>query len=213
MMRVSAFSCGVVPSLIGLIALGLGGGCVRSIQPVLKDEQLITDAHFAGDWVSSDGKQTAHIVQADEHKGYAVRYSDQDGKPGDFAVKLGKVGDITIGQCTVEKLDPQIGDMTKIHLLPVYSFAVIEQTDPHLVFKVLDDKWFGKYIDAHPDEVPTIHMGTGDDEQLLFSGSTDQVQAFILKHVKDDGAFGDDVVFVRPGDPSTQPAAGPATKP
>jgi hypothetical protein len=76
----------------------------------------------------------------------------------------------------------------------------------------MDDGWFSKYIAAHPAELATVRPDYTKDD-LLISATTDDLQAFLQRHEKDEGFFGGDTTFVRPGDPATQPALAPAKAP
>lgn len=197
--------------LSAALLLCLASGCVRSIQPILKDDQLSTDDRLLGNWVSSDGTCHGEISPSDTPKDYKLLYTDKDGKTANLLVRLGKVGDMTFAQSTVGDPLPDASDIHKLHLLPLYSFALIKQMTPtRIVLKLMQDGWLGKYVQAHPDEIATIKVDKGE---LLISATTDDLQAFLIRHEKDDGAYGDDALFVRPNDPTTRPTTTPATGP
>jgi hypothetical protein len=198
-------------SIVGTaFLLCLAGGCVRSIQPVLKEDQLISDDHLLGNWVSSNGKSSGIVSAADEHKQYPLLYTDESGKKADLLVRLGKVGDMTIGEVTSAEPNPDASDVYKTYLLPLHSFAIIKKTTPQIVMTSMNDVWLGKYIAAHPTELATAKL---DENTILITASTDDLQAFIIRHENDSGAFGDTGTFVRPGDPSTRPTTAPDEPP
>jgi hypothetical protein len=87
--------------------------------------------------------------------------------------------------------------------------VVKDATPTRLVLQTMDSKWFGNYVQAHPDELATVSLGHEDD--IVISATTDDVQKFLIRHEKDDGAFGDEAIFVRTGDPTTRPS--PTTDP
>jgi hypothetical protein len=190
------------------LLLCMAGGCVRSIQPILKDEQVFTDDHFLGSWVSSDGKTSGEVTATDDHKKYNLLYTDEHGKQAKLLVRLGKIGDMTIAESTTDDPAPDASDVYKMHLLPLHCFMVVKSaTQARLVLKAMDSDWFSKYMKAHTTELAV----TGDKDAFLVTASTDDFQAFLIRHAKDDGAYGDDGIFVRPGDPTTRPIAAPAT--
>jgi len=202
-----------VAGQLAVLLLCLGSGCVRSIQPILKDSQVTTDDRLLGNWVTSDGKKSGVVTSADDHKGYKVVYTDQDGKEAPLTVQLGKIGDMTVAECTVDPAPlHDLSDIYTLHLLPLYSFAVVEEMAPRLVLNSMDSDWLKKYIDAHPSELAIISP-PGNDSLLVISATTDDFQKFLLRHAKDDGFFGSDTTFVRPGDPTTRPSATPTTTP
>ncbi|MGA2500100.1 MAG: hypothetical protein ABSH20_20370, partial [Tepidisphaeraceae bacterium] len=49
------------PALAVSLLVLLAGGCVRSIQPILTDEQVIVDKSLAGKWVQKDGESSVEI--------------------------------------------------------------------------------------------------------------------------------------------------------
>ena len=75
---------------LSVTLLVLLNGCVRSVQPILTDAQVITDNSVIGDWVSVDGK-TRLTIQPGDNKQYKVLYFDEHDKAGNFIVRLGKV--------------------------------------------------------------------------------------------------------------------------
>jgi hypothetical protein len=182
------------------LLLAMVVGCVRTIEPVLKDEQVIVDKSLVGNWVSADGLESAKFELSDDGKTYNVRYTDRQGRTGAFIFRLGKIGGVLVSECQPGDLQLDLSDAYKAHLIPVYSFFVVNQTTPKLRFSALSSEWLGKYLSDHPNELRVIH-------DLVIS-STDEFQAFLLKHLKDEGAFGkEEGVWVRPGDPTTRPIA------
>jgi hypothetical protein len=181
----------------------MAGGCVRSIQPILEDGQVITDDRLMGSWIGSDGQTFGEVTATDDHKGYKLKFIDKDGKEADFLVRLGKIGEMIIADCTPSDPIPAASDVYKMQLLPLHSFFIVKQVTPRLVLKTMDPGWLSKYVEAHPDELAAVKA---DKENTIISAATDDIQAFLLEHANDQGAFSDDVTYVRPGDPTTRPA-------
>ncbi|HEY2589551.1 MAG TPA: hypothetical protein VGI81_27640 [Tepidisphaeraceae bacterium] len=189
----------------GLFALLLlAQGCVRSIQPILKDDQVIEANDLLGKWVTDDGKQLVDVQPGDQANVYRVSYTDEGGKKGAFLGRIGKVGELQLIELQPEDPMPAASDVYRAHLLKVYSFLLVRQTKPRLVISTMSVDWLKKYVDAHPGDLQTISP-TKDD--LIVTSPTADFQRFLLQHWKDDGAFGDPGTFVRPGDPATRPAA------
>lgn len=183
-------------------------GCVRTIQPVLKDGQLKLDDSLVGKWVAKDGKESIAIQPpAPNTKTYRILYHDKDGKQAALLGRLGKVGDIMVIELHADNPVPDASTAYKAHLLPVYSFLVVHQTTPDLVVSFMDQDWLKKYLVDHPDELKVI---PNIDDQVVTS-STDELQAFLLRHYKDPGALSEEGVFVRAPKATTH-AATPADK-
>ena len=194
-------------ALAGLSMLLLTAvGCVRSVQPVLKDDQVIIDKDLVGKWVSSDGKATYEVqLPAGDDKTYQVHSFDNEGKDdGTYLVRLGKVQDLMILEARAADFAPQYDDGYKSHFLPLYSFLIVYQTKPNLVVSSLDMDWLKKYLEAHPTE---LQFFKPDEKSVILNSPPEEFQKFLLQHQGDDGAIGDKSTLVRPGDPTTRAAA------
>jgi hypothetical protein len=189
-------------------ALLVIGGCVRSINPVLKEDQYISNDAVLGNWIKNDGKDSAVVSVGTNPREYHLLYVDGDGKQADLVANLGKLGDKTIVQCTVA--DPTDHSASSgvywLHLQKLYTFAWLKEIGPRLVLTTIDPDWLKKYLDAHPSELAIVKL---DKDNFVISATTDELQAFLLAHQNDAEAFTENGIYVRPGDPSTQPAASP----
>jgi len=192
-------------TIVGVVFLV--GGCVRSMQPILADDQVLLNNDIVGNWVTDKGDETVVVSapQGDD-KVYKVLYTDKDGKKGAFLCRLGKVGDLLLAELHPDEPAPDATPVYKAHVLSVYSFLLLQQTKPNLVVSVMSQDWLDKYLKDHSGELQTIQW---DKDNRIVTASTAAFQAFLLKHVKDDKAMGDPSTFVRPGDPATRSATNP----
>lgn len=181
-------------------------GCVRSVAPILKDDQLITNSDVVGRWVSDDGKQSIQVdPQSAADKTYTVRETNEDGTGGLYIVRLGKVQDLTIAEILPCDPSPQGGpkgdDEYKAHFLPLHSFLILYETKPNIVVSTLDSDWLGKFLQKSPNELRML----GEPKDGIINCSTEELQQFLLKHYKDPDAMSKPSRLVHPGDPTTQP--------
>ena len=100
---------------------------------------------------------------------------------------------------------PDAADVYKAHLIPVYSFLVVSQTKPELVVSVMKQDWLKQHLDDNPKDLQAIKP-SGDD--LIVTSPTADFQAFLAKHWKTEGAYGDPTTSVRPD--AAKPAPNPA---
>ncbi len=184
----------------------VAGGCVRSIQPLLKDDQLVLDDSVVGTWKPDDEKSLVEIQKPGDDKSYKVLYTDKDGKKGTFMVRLGKIQDLLIAEIRPDDPAPAASDVYKAHLLPVYSFLVIHQTTPDIRFVLMDPEWLEKYLKDHPGELQLAAAGEGGRDGWVIISPNSDIQAFLLRHRNDPKAFGEEARLVRQG-PTTAPAA------
>jgi hypothetical protein len=174
-------------------------GCVRSIQPILLDNQVIVDNSLVGKWVGSDTAkpQTIVVGAPDKNSLCDVVYTSTDDKgahPIHVLARVGKIGDRLIAE--VRPAPPAEGSADSSPLLlPVFSFVVIEKANDQLTLSVLDGDWTTKYITAHPQELTTVNDPNGD--LLVLNTPTSALQDFLKKHLGDDGALASKTVFIR----------------
>jgi hypothetical protein len=186
---VSRLAC----SVIGVLLLGLVG-CVQSVEPILKDNQVVKDDHLLGRWNSTENEKEYIEVAAGDQNTYTAVYHDKDGKTGNFVVRLGKVGGITLAETLPQPPDLQATDVYKGQLLPLYSFFWVTQTDPELKMRVMSSDWLKKYVEDHKDELRISQR----KDTVIITASTEEIQAFILKHRDEKEVFGEEGRYVRP---------------
>lgn len=184
-------------------SLILLAGCVRSLHPVLLEDQVVRDESVVGTWVNEDA-ETIEVRSDPQSKVLDVLFTDRNGETGQFKVRLGKLDQIFVAE--IAPAEPKASSTYKAHLAPLFSFMIIEQTSPRLVMTTLNPDWFREYVEAHPEELSLT--GTGREEMFIIS-PTDKLQQFLLKHWSDPKSHSDPITFVRPGDPSTRPAVQP----
>jgi hypothetical protein len=193
----------ILPLIVPALLL-LAGGCVRTTQPILNDDQLVTDNSVLGKWVTNEGKDSVEIRQRGEEKAYRIVYSDQENKKGVFIARLGKVGNLTVAELSADDPAPDASGAYKSLILPLYTFMVVDQTQPRLVLTSMSLEWLRKYVAAHPNELQVMNA-SGDSP--IVTAPTADFQAFLLRHWKDEGAATQSTTFARPDDPTTRQAA------
>ncbi|MBV8781355.1 MAG: hypothetical protein JO353_08155 [Phycisphaerae bacterium] len=189
-------------SLIGILGIAfvlLAGGCMRTVQPVLNEDQVYTDDSLAGKWVNKEDASAIEIQSAVADKSYAIAYTDKDGKKSNLIGRLGKIGDVMIVDITPPApAEGENDDIGHAMMLPLHSLFIIRSTQPELTLATFDLDWVRKFMGEHPTELQRLE--TGNKEDMVISSSTADIQQFVTKHQRDPGALGKDAVFVRPPD-------------
>jgi hypothetical protein len=122
--------------------LCLAGGCVRSVQPILQDNQLVAGDSWVGHWITGDNELITLNPAKDKDKTYNAVYIDKDGKVGTFEVRFGKIGDLTLAEWHPTDPRPDASDGYKMHLLPLYAFALLHQdASGDVTIRLMDSKW------------------------------------------------------------------------
>jgi len=200
-------SSSLVKQLVGLSLLVLclmAGGCVRTDHPILKDEQVKANDALVGKWVSDDGKVRGE-VKAGENNQYKLSYTNEEGKTGNFIVRFGKIGELNVAEVRADVFPTGTNDEGTSLVMPLYTMFVIDETPPKVTLTAIDVDWFKKYTQANPQELNVTGMGP---DYSIVNASTEEFQAFFLKHFKDKDMLSEPKTFVRPGDPTTRPAPG-----
>jgi hypothetical protein len=193
-------------NLILLLSLLFMAGCVQSLQPFYTEEQLTFDKNLVGYWTDAEGKNTIDVPDLDadpEAKTYRVAYTDEQGKTGHFVARLAQVGKYLLADLTPEELPDSTSGTYRAHFVPIHSFLLIEVSALRLKIRSMDYEWLKKELDAHPAAL--AHERIGGD-RILFTAPSEKVQAFVLKHVDTQGAYGEWTEFKRSTPkPTTQP--------
>jgi len=163
--------------LVGLLIIIVAAGCVPTLQPVYTERDLIFDTAVLGFWRQQESTATWDFAQAGE-KEYLLRYTDQDGRTGQFNARLANVGGVKFLDLFPIKEDLASSEFYKFHLLPIHTVYVVRQTTPNLQLDGFDLEWLDKFLAENPDALPhSTYNG-----QRLITASTEQLQSFLLEH-------------------------------
>lgn len=183
-----------------LLSLFMLCGCVRSLHPFYTDSQLIFDPSLLGTWTDSEKKNTFIVTGEPDQCQYRIAYTGEDGKTADLVGHLARVGDRLIADLTVDELQTDHSDAYKAYFVPVHSFFLVEIKSDSLRLRTMNYNWFKDYVKQHPEAIKAEQI----DSDYLITAPPEQAQAFILKHIDTEGAYGDWAEFRR-----VQPTTAP----
>jgi len=172
--------------LSSFICLFMPGCLLLSLQPYYEDKDVVEHHAFVGKWGSNNGKTIWEFIQ--KGSGYRVTINES-GKRGEFKVTPFKTGeelflnfypDMTV-------TDETISPFYMIHRIPTHSLMHVETDGDAPVFRIPDFEWFTDYLKAHPDAIR--HEWLDNGEFPVLRAPPAELQAFILKHLKTEGAF------------------------
>jgi hypothetical protein len=85
--------------------------------------------------------------------------------------------------------------------LPLHYLVKIENTGFKLQVKVLNFEWLAKLLEKNPKALRHILVpnepGNTNNNQLVLTADTPELQKFILKHINDTNAFGEATELTR----------------
>ncbi len=165
-----------------LMCLLLVGGCVRTINPVLLDEQVGEYPQLAGKWVIGEGDDKLHVEIKPDGKQFSVRFADGNGSVAEYSMRVGKVRGLTIAELRPYVRESKSAMQASVLVCP-YTFVVITQMEPTLKVK------------APKDLGDAQKAGAGENELVI--ASTAQLQEKIAELWNSEDAWLGETEFVR----------------
>jgi hypothetical protein len=187
----------------------IASGCiVISIHPFYNDDQKIFDNGLIGKWQQENNDAWEFAEEKDDK--YLVTIYDDKDVVGLMEGTLFKVGGDTFmdlypwdfDYAPADSIIPNASDKglywNNLHLLPTHSvLRLLKSGADTLKLAMLDKDWLFKQLKANPSfikhEIPTAISknveSMDNDENILLSASTQELQAFLAKYGKDEKAF------------------------
>jgi len=181
--EVASIHCRVA---IGLL-LGLTG-CIPSINPLYSEEDLVFVPELLGTWTDPKSNETWTFAQKNE-TAYVLTHADSNHR-ADFRAHLVKLGETIFLDLYPVKRDTD-DYLYQMHVFPVHTFSKININSDQLTIAMLDLVWLKKNIDSN--EIAIEHAKA--NETILLTAPTQELQAFMLKHAKEEAAFSDPLVL------------------
>jgi len=189
--------------LLFYIFAAITGGCVPvlSLQPLYTEKDVVVDKKLYGTWVddSNDSNTTWEFKSIDEPKNaYKLIFTDEDGRKGSFVAHLVKLQDkvfldIFPSELPWDPEDPNKMDWpyNSLFLIPAHTFMKVDSIEPQLKLRLMLES---KMEELFKDN-PSIIEHTSAGERLVLTGSTEKLQAFVLKYAEDERIFTDPVIL------------------
>ena len=181
------------------------GGCVPiiSLHPLYTEKDVVLDKKLYGTWVddANSPKTTWEFKNIDEPKNaYKLIYTDEDGQKGSFVAHMVKLQnslflDIFPSELPWEPEDPNKMDWpyNTLFLIPAHTFVKIDSIESQLKLRLTLESDMKDLLKENPNAVK--HTSVGD--RLVITGSTKELQEFVLKYVDDENLFTDQVTLSR----------------
>ena len=174
---------------IGLVLLTLLAGCVvTSVYPFYTSKDVVFDPALVGAWVEAGSTNTDSELWRFEKAGrqaYKLTFQE-NGKQTEYDSYLFKLkGRLFLDLCSREKPD---------NSLALHYLLKITRLDSALEMNLLEYDWLKKLIEKDPKAIRHIivpkKLGEEGEGDLVLTAETAELQKFILKHEKTEGAFG-----------------------
>ena len=176
-----------------IAAVGVMGCGIASVSPIVTDADAAYDSRLVGTWVHGNGKDSAAITAGSANT-YGVVFTDEDGKTGRFAGRLGRLGPYRVLDLRPEDPIPEASDTYKSLLLLAHAIVVVDSIGDIVAIRLLEPDSLRAYPKARPRSVPHTIIGSS---VLLTSSSSEEVRRFLTAFVGRRGALGEREVFRR----------------
>ncbi len=208
------------------------GGCVpvMSLHPLYTEKDVVFEKNLLGVWVDQQDSQTQketldspdpnspkntwEFQHPDEKKKeYKLIFADEEGKKGSFATHLVKLGsrlflDVYPANFPGGDIeDPNKKDWLPYNaffFVPAHTFIKIDSIGPELKMRLTDDEEMETLLKEDPN---AVKFETLEDDKIVLTASTKELQAFVLKYADDERLFSKETVLSRkkikePADPN-----------
>ncbi len=181
------------------------GGCVPviSLHPLYTEKDVVMEKKLYGTWVddANSPNTTWEFKRIDEPKNaYKLIFTDEDGKKGSFVAHMVKLQnrlflDIFPSELPWEPEDPNKMDWpyNSLFLIPAHTFVKVDSIEPQLKLRLTLESKMEELLKENPSAAE--HTSVGD--RLVLTGSTKELQAFVLKYADDERVFTDQVALSR----------------
>lgn len=178
--------------IIGVASL-LVAGCITSVHPLFTDQELVYRPELEGTWKSGDEK----LIFSGKSKTFLGKdksyYSVQLIENADtthLIGRLGKLKDQYFLDMTIDDNDSKFKDLIGMYLFPVHVFFKVSFTNDELSMNTFafSSDWLDKLIKEH--RIRIDHEV--ENEQVLLTATTEELQKFVIKYGNESKAFEDE---------------------
>lgn len=173
--------------VLAVTSLLLSGCVVLSVYPFYTAKDVVFEPALVGTWSEHGPHEDADEFWRFERSGektYRLTQVHSKGTNGYEALLFRLKGQTFLDFCPTNFMPEQ---------LPLHYLAKITQVEPTLRYQVLDYKWLGNLVKEKPKTIRHIFIAESPDDtnknQLVLTASTRELQAFLLKHSRNEDAF------------------------
>jgi len=168
-------------------------GCFPvSLNPLYTGKELAFDPALLGLWQGGVSTNDTWNFNRGDGREYKLIYTDEDGKTGRFdahRLKLGDVLFLDFYPAEEESRETNRSELLKYHFVRVHSFAKLSQSDSALQLSFFSLKWLQELLEKNPEAIRHEKVGSTNDERIVLTASTAELQKFVLKHLETKDAF------------------------
>jgi hypothetical protein len=182
----------MVRRLVTLIvaAAFLSGCSTPSVHPVWSKDKDLTDPALVGAWAPAekDSKELYTVTRQGDAYHLVYKKTEKPEETREFDVRLVKLGAYRFADVTMpESAQRELSDRWAMFALPVHTFLRYSIDGDRLHIWCLDRKEFEAGLKA---KTFTLAHTRTDDDTVLITAETPDIQAFLGTHAEDKDLFG-----------------------
>lgn len=191
--------------LLAAVAVLLAA-CIPSINPFYTDKDVVFDAKLLGAWQEKEKTDEPVVWKFEEGKDktYELTVTEKEGKQGKFEAHLFKLKQEFFLDIIATEIGSNVSDTVTASLIPGHLLFRVPQIEPELKLAGFDFDWLEKYLKEHPKSL-AHHR---ENDRVVLTAETADLQSFVLKHLGEDELFGKGGEMVRKEKPAKESSGG-----
>ncbi|MFN7120369.1 MAG: hypothetical protein ACK4TA_26520 [Saprospiraceae bacterium] len=185
-----------------LVAITLPG-CIASLHPLYTKDTIAFRNELLGNWdeyESSGEWKFEKLTNSNELPGYALTHNSmglfsKESKSARYVARLVKLNEyyfLDITRWLSDEEQKILGDLSPV--LPTHTFAKIEITKNKLTLHFFDNEWLEQLFEQQKIR---IKHETLEDDVIVLTASSAELQKFVLKYVNEEKAYIDALVLIK----------------
>ena len=178
-------------------AVALICSCVPSVNPFYTAKDVVSDSRLPGVWQEADNKDDPSVWKFEDTgtNAYKLTVTEDKGKTGEFTAHLFQLGaehflDLMPADCNYATNQ---AELVGVAMIPGHLLVRVSALEPNLHLALCDPDWLKKFLDQNPQAI--AHRN--EDDFLVLTAETGELQKFVLQHLGKGELFSDGGEFIR----------------
>jgi hypothetical protein len=166
--------------------------CIPSINPFYTEKDVVFEKKLLGEWREKENADEPQIWNFEEgtEKAYKLTVTEKEGKHGEFEAHLFKLKQDYFLDIVATEIGTNVADLITASMIPGHLLFRVPQIEPELKLAAFDFDWLDKHLKEHPKSL-AHHR---DNDRIVLTAETADLQSFVMKHL------GEDELFAKPGE-------------
>lgn len=175
--------------VVFVTALAMAGCFAPSLHPFFTNENIVFNETLLGGWIKDSGEKCLFTKSGENH--YELLYvSDAAAR---FEARLIELGGATFLDLYPKPMSEGNG-LVLANFVPAHTLARVTISKDSISIAMMDGDWLKRLSDQNQIDVAHERL---DDEMVVLTAQTRELQVFALKHAFTKEAFGEVAVFRR----------------